>query len=1298
MESSTSEKLPLPAPLQEFREALEAEIEEGRKSGTTDRFALEDGRRAYQHSGYTFYRFTISSLALSNLARLPADVPIDLYVESDRYDALMVSVEEISLTVALKRDLGSFIAHAQLQWDLSKLLERLIYRLEELAGEENRLGSLMLRTREIAGTDESFDPFEDPHPPNEGQYKAVASCLGRELTFVWGPPGTGKTGVIGQLGAQLLRLKRTGLIVSHTNVAVDQAADRIARAAKNHLRERLEQGAVIRVGQHRDEKLSRLVRMDYHVDKRTKQLNQHLQRLQSERQELSQVLIRLEHECRIALWLDAFEGGVEELRDLWHRASESEPLLQQTAAKLQILEPREQSLLDSAAGAKAKIARMETYRQTRSKLDQAETRLPEFASAAQEAVARETAAQGAILAAQETERIAAELEPLRRRLAEHPPRDVQAAHVGRLEQSSSNSESAVRQLRSQLTSERAILEEIEKANFLQKITRRLPRRNDQTALIERLEQEVAVATANLRAEREALSNERAILTEVVQIESRLAAHPSVPALPLAKSLLAKAEKDRTEAHLMANLTRDRLEAEKERVSRLRREVQLRHNEATPGGELELKKAQDELQTLAGLRAEHKDLASQLDSLNKRLREKADATIREIRALELEGDMPPPASDLGSRLRSARERAVSLLAGRDHEQLLLERKQTEERATTLSEEIETLKERLKHIEDEVIANAQIVVTTLTRSYLRGAITSRKFHTVVLDEASMAPIPALWVAAALGECNAAVVGDFRQLPPIVRSSTDVAQMWLGRDIYAVAGVDDPMCKEDHFAPLLVQYRMRPEISSIVSRLFYSNRLSDDPGATSREPDAWYDTDWKHDSPLLLVDTADLNAWVTSIPRGRTHSSRLNFLSAGLCVDIAHQVLKEGREPWKGGEPARILMVNPYRPHAQLQEAILRKDGLYGEVVPGTAHSFQGSEADVVILDLVNDEPHWRVGMFMPANDDSFRRLFNVAISRARRRLIVVGNFEYISKRSKKAFVGMELLPLLGRSALLAAASEILTRPRPQADYLDHLPGDEEAALDRQIVNQVGFFSRLPRDLAQANQRVIIYSPFLGTNRLEILHPDLAAATSRGVEIFLITRDLEDRGARERSRYESMEGALRRWGVTIIHKSKMHEKLVVIDDEVLWVGSLNALSQGDSHEIMERRRNAQIVDEYLDRLKTRELIDEFVNAEDSCPICTAEMIVREGSNDPFYWSCSQKGCYSRSIGEKPLRNQEIRCNSCGSKVEYGEWGDKPHWRCLSNRKHRQKVARSHIKLPAIRAQIPKREVRKLEKLWGL
>jgi len=63
--------------------------------------------------------------------------------------------------------------------------------------------------------------IDDPYL-NEAQDAALGSSLGRDITFIWGPPGTGKTQTIGSIGEQLYRRRRSVLLVSHMNTAVDR--------------------------------------------------------------------------------------------------------------------------------------------------------------------------------------------------------------------------------------------------------------------------------------------------------------------------------------------------------------------------------------------------------------------------------------------------------------------------------------------------------------------------------------------------------------------------------------------------------------------------------------------------------------------------------------------------------------------------------------------------------------------------------------------------------------------------------------------------------------------------------------------------------------------------------------------------------------------------------------------------------------------------------------------------------------------------------------------------------------------
>jgi predicted nucleic acid-binding Zn-ribbon protein len=674
-------------------------------------------------------------------------------------------------------------------------------------------------------------------------------------------------------------------------------------------------------------------------------------------------------------------------------------------------------------------------------------------------------------------------------------------------------------------------------------------------------------------------------------------------------------------------------------------------------------------------------------------------------------IPDTAEAMLDKIIKAYEQAKIKIAGQYLGELKTKHKDLNDRIANIESEIEEIEEKLKKIEELIISEADIVATTLTRAYLRESVQNRRFDTVILDEASMAPIPALWVAAGLADNNAVVVGDPKQLPPIVISEKELPKKWLGRDIFEEAGLNNYQIEAEYLTPLWKQYRMHPSISLIANDLVYNNRLENgkilcqgeycklDDDRCDEDLLSWYDQGWGYDFPVLLIDTGPINAWVTSVSRGN-RSSRLNFLSATICVDLAGVLIKD-RPKQKLDAPSRILIISPYRPHARLVEILIKEQGLQNEVRSGTIHNFQGSEADLVIFDLVNDEPHFRVGMFIPALDESMRRLINVALTRAKRRLFIIGDFDYIQKLAKKAFVGSELIPFIKERFPCVDAKFVV--PEGLADRSAKAQntvfgGGVEPNADRIIMTQDKFYSFFRDDINKAKERVVIYSAFITQDRLAIMEPSLRAAVERGVMVFIITKALEDRGKRELNTYRMLEKTLEKWSVVVIHKRHMHEKLAIIDNSILWIGSLNILSFSSTQEIMERRYSKNVVQDYIKTLRLNELLREYEAGFPTCPICKREVVASEGRDDPYYWRCVLDGCYSRSIDQPPIEGGIITCSNCGGRVEYGEWGGKPHWRCVENRMHRQKIAKTHLMLPEMRKIIPKREIKKLERAFGI
>jgi len=506
----------------------------------------------------------------------------------------------------------------------------------------------------------------------------------------------------------------------------------------------------------------------------------------------------------------------------------------------------------------------------------------------------------------------------------------------------------------------------------------------------------------------ALHKAEALLSEVTDLAEQLRPHIQVPDADTQRTAVAEARKrlQDLEAQLgQANRSLREAQAEAETLSAKIESFRAQYA-SSPDEVLRQADAHTaELARLESLESQHR---KQCIERRRHLEPLLSERLAALRQWGLASKSPISAEAMLAAIRTAYESALAEVQGDDLHELHAERDRLNARIRALESEINAIEAALQRVEEDLIAEARVLATTLTRAYLRDSIQARRFDTVILDEASIAPIPALWVAATLADSNAVVVGDFKQLPPIVLSQHELAQEWLGRDIFEKAGLDSYTADRPHLAKLLRQYRMHADISAVPNTLIYDGMLEDDPQKTRKDGNLsqWYQG---HEDAVLLVDTGSLGAWVTGVPRGRG-ASRLNFLSATICVDIARQLLREQRPPWKRDKGPRVLVVSPYRAHTALLRLLLEEEGLLDEVLPGTVHSFQGSEADVVIFDLVNDEPHWRVGMFNPANDENTKRLLNVALTRARRRLIVVGDFDYIAKLAKKAFLGAELIPFL------------------------------------------------------------------------------------------------------------------------------------------------------------------------------------------------------------------------------------------------------------------------------------------------
>ncbi|MGC3999917.1 MAG: AAA domain-containing protein [Anaeromyxobacter sp.] len=262
------------------------------------------------------------------------------------------------------------------------------------------------------------------------------------------------------------------------------------------------------------------------------------------------------------------------------------------------------------------------------------------------------------------------------------------------------------------------------------------------------------------------------------------------------------------------------------------------------------------------------------------------------------------------------------------------------------------------EAAVLDRAQVVLATLT-SLDGPALAGRRYPLAVLDEATQAVEPAAALALLRAE-RVVLAGDHLQLPPTVLSAAAQAG-GLGVSLFErLLQLHGDAVK----VTLAEQHRMNEQIMAFPSAALYGGALRAHPAVAHRAIDA---------APLELVDTAG-RGFEEETPEGS--DSKHNPGEAELVVAEVERVLA------LGVAPAEVAVISPYDAQVQRLRALLAEPlerGLEVDTVDG----FQGREKDAVVVSLVQSNEAGEVGFLADV-----RRL-NVAITRARKKLVVVGD---------------------------------------------------------------------------------------------------------------------------------------------------------------------------------------------------------------------------------------------------------------------------------------------------------------------
>jgi hypothetical protein len=495
--------------------------------------------------------------------------------------------------------------------------------------------------------------------------------------------------------------------------------------------------------------------------------------------------------------------------------------------------------------------------------------------------------------------------------------------------------------------------------------------------------------------------------------------------------------------------------------------------------------------------------------------------------------------------------------------------------SISESLNTLRTTEPKSEREILSSARLVATTLAKTFAGSVLDCEKFDVLVVDEASMVPMPQLYWALGKTTKGATIVGDFMQLPPIVQSQEKLATKWIRRCIFdqLKIGTIDNAKESDLISLLDTQYRMNPSIANISSELFYGALVKN---AESTEILGFVDCLTQSDKSAIVIDTSDIN------PICIQNDGRTNHQSAKITERICEQLRRE--HPTK-----TIAVVTPYRAQSELLESRLRTAGLGKEIPVGTVHKFQGLESDIVIFDCV-DGTGSRGSMLNDMNQNSNAHvLLNVALTRARSKFIIIANAQYFENSIPESGVFPRMLNLLrecGSQITAEQLNEILPAEpgsRMIEQKRDSAPVPNGASA---IFNEVSFWETFFRDLNQAEKSVFLCSPYVTRHRSAQIAPMLEQLIKNGLSVTILTRPPGSHSSNMIEGATEVLEQLREGGADIIEKENIHQKLAVIDDVICWHGSLNILSHRDTAESMTRVEGTDFASQLLKSIEPGEL----------------------------------------------------------------------------------------------------------------
>lgn len=300
---------------------------------------------------------------------------------------------------------------------------------------------------------------------------------------------------------------------------------------------------------------------------------------------------------------------------------------------------------------------------------------------------------------------------------------------------------------------------------------------------------------------------------------------------------------------------------------------------------------------------------------------------------------------------------------------------------LRQKINSLKDRATELEirinESLFNEARVVASTLVSSNHR-ILTGKKFSTLFIDEAAQALEAACWIAIRKAD-RVILAGDHQQLPPTIKC-LEASRGGLSETLMEKIVTQKPST----VSLLSMQYRMNEEIMNFPSRWFYQGKLEAAPEVKYRGI-----LDW--DSSLVWIDTGGeeyAEEFVT------ISSGRINKPEALLLMEqLEKYIIKIGKERILD-ERIDFEIISPYKAQVHYLRSLFRHSAFFKPfrslISINSVDGFQGQERDVILISLVRANEEGQIGFLK-----DLRRM-NVAITRARMKLIIIGDGSTLSRQ--------------------------------------------------------------------------------------------------------------------------------------------------------------------------------------------------------------------------------------------------------------------------------------------------------------